>query len=244
MWPFFGLHVCVCVCVCVCVQATLDRSVILGAIAIDGVASQFRNALTCEWLAGRSVGRLLYRGSAHGMTAAAFHARCDGKGPTLTLIRADEGGRVCVFGGYTSASWASPVDPLGVPAVAWLPCGDAFLFAVASPHATVTRFPLQAGKGPHATKCHPNYGPCFGDGDVCVRTYNTKRARFDDESSCWYFGHPYDGVYVDSVGTGTQTFTGTVDGMGRFVPVDIEVYGVRDSVGGPHEVRVCVLRGP
>jgi hypothetical protein len=46
----------------------------------------------------------LYRGSEHGFTAATFHRICDNKGPTVVLIRA-ENGRVAA--GYSCVSWTS-----------------------------------------------------------------------------------------------------------------------------------------
>jgi hypothetical protein len=37
-----------------------------------------------------------------GFTAAKFHSMCDGKGPTLTLIKTVAGH---TFGGYTRVNW-------------------------------------------------------------------------------------------------------------------------------------------
>ncbi len=48
--------------------------------------------------------QLLYRASSDGFTPQAFHATCDKKGPTLTLIRSDKGK---LFGGYTGLNWDS-----------------------------------------------------------------------------------------------------------------------------------------
>ena len=42
-----------------------------------------------------------WRASVDGWAASTFHSRCDGKGPTVTIIRV---GRY-IFGGYTSVSW-------------------------------------------------------------------------------------------------------------------------------------------
>ena len=47
---------------------------------------------------------LLYRGSTHGWHLKDFHLRCDSKGPTLTLIKIEDGD--CI-GGYTRGSWYS-----------------------------------------------------------------------------------------------------------------------------------------
>ena len=49
---------------------------------------------------------LIYRASRDGWDARNdFHRLCDEKGPTLTLIKVKETGRIC--GGYTSVSWSS-----------------------------------------------------------------------------------------------------------------------------------------
>ena len=199
--------------------ATLAGSVTLGAID-PAIAARFGIVLTTDWLAGRRVGDRLYRGSVHGMRAAAFHKRCNGTGATLTLIRADEGGRVCVFGGYTSVPWTSPAGE------EWVTCSDAFLFSVTGPHCNVVRFPIKAGKEGKAMYCHSGAGPCFGN-DLEVRSSSWEAtAPFDGGSHCVCFGDPEYGEYSDTVGLGPATFTGTTDKEGRFIPVDVEVYAV------------------
>ncbi|KAF9125118.1 hypothetical protein BGW39_007650, partial [Mortierella sp. 14UC] len=52
---------------------------------------------------------LQYRASRDGFDAQNFHLACDQRGPTLTVIRADNG---TIFGGYNSSSWSS--HPSGV----------------------------------------------------------------------------------------------------------------------------------
>ena len=59
---------------------------------------------------------LLYRASRDGRTNAAFHARCDGKGPTLTAMRSANG---CVFGGFAAVGWASAGGHVKAPG-SWL----------------------------------------------------------------------------------------------------------------------------
>ena len=44
-----------------------------------------------------------WRASVDGRASSTFHSRCDGKGPTVTIIRV---GRY-IFGGYTSLSWGT-----------------------------------------------------------------------------------------------------------------------------------------
>lgn len=47
---------------------------------------------------------LLYRASRDGFQAASFHAKCDKKEKTLTIVKAKSGQ---IFGGYTNAKWNS-----------------------------------------------------------------------------------------------------------------------------------------
>jgi hypothetical protein len=79
-----------------------------------------------KWLRGvnmHGTPRLLYRASLHGNTAADFHANCDGKGATITLIKTAQG---CIFGGYKDIPWgASPVSSKRTR-------DDSFLFSLVS----------------------------------------------------------------------------------------------------------------
>ena len=43
------------------------------------------------------------RGSVDGFSAEVFHEKCDNKGPTITIIKANDR----VFGGFTNLSWDS-----------------------------------------------------------------------------------------------------------------------------------------
>ena len=50
---------------------------------------------------------LIYKKTVDGGNGRDWHAKCDGKGPTLTVMKATNG---WVFGGYASKSWYSPKD--------------------------------------------------------------------------------------------------------------------------------------
>ena len=39
-----------------------------------------------------------------GWAASTFHSNCDGKGPTVTIIKVG----TYIFGGYTEVSWSNP----------------------------------------------------------------------------------------------------------------------------------------
>ncbi len=43
---------------------------------------------------------MIYKASDHGFTAKEFHQRCDGKGPTITIIKVKDGPYI---GGFTNA---------------------------------------------------------------------------------------------------------------------------------------------
>ena len=44
-----------------------------------------------------------WRAKTDGWAASTFHSNCDGKGPTVTIIRVGS----YIFGGYTDVSWSS-----------------------------------------------------------------------------------------------------------------------------------------
>ena len=48
-----------------------------------------------------SAWKLCWRAYVDGWASSTFHSRCDGKGPTVTIIRVGK----YMFGGYTSVSW-------------------------------------------------------------------------------------------------------------------------------------------
>ena len=200
-------------------RAFLTDSVILSVID-PHISAKFGAALCGDWLPGSTIGECLYRGSVDGMNARAFHERCDGRDPTLTLIRVD-GGAKYVFGGYTSTPWSS--------AGHYARCEDAFLFCVVGPGRTIAKFPVSPAKRDQAMFCSPLCGPSFGS-DVQVMSANMRTMNtdpFDAASNCFGFG-TLEGAYMNYVGSGpTDTgLTATVGRYANFTPVDIEVFFV------------------
>ncbi|XP_071079866.1 interferon-induced protein 44-like [Haliotis cracherodii] len=57
-----------------------------------------------KWLGGRKEFTLLYQATRDGCSASVFHQKCNGKGPTVTLLYNTAG---YVFGGYTSIAWTA-----------------------------------------------------------------------------------------------------------------------------------------
>lgn len=111
---------------------------------------------------------LLFRASAHGFEASAFHAACDTRGPLLILARSNRG---CVFGAFTSrrlrrasADQSYSADPA------------ARLFVLRNDELVarrVRRLPLvysaNGDRQDCAVQSHPALGPSFGFGsDLCI----------------------------------------------------------------------------
>ncbi len=109
---------------------------------------------------------LLYRGSRDGFNAAAFHAKCDGRGATLTVIGSKKGN---VFGGYTSMPWASAGNHKQD--------ASAYIFSLRGPRAPPGA-PLRMNSkgGPYQGVCHDgSYGPFFPGGNDLI-VYNDMKA--------------------------------------------------------------------
>ena len=45
-----------------------------------------------------------WQGKTDGWASSTFHSKCDGKGPTVTIVQVGS----YIFGGYTDKSWSSP----------------------------------------------------------------------------------------------------------------------------------------
>lgn len=102
--------------------------------------------------------RLLYRGSRDGHTALAFHNKCDGMGPTITVI--SRAGSTAVFGGYTKESWHSLGQFVNDP--------SASLFSLTNPLG-IAPVKFEVSSPGNAIYCSANYGPTFGGGhDMCL----------------------------------------------------------------------------
>ncbi|KAL3787030.1 hypothetical protein HJC23_010647 [Cyclotella cryptica] len=101
---------------------------------------------------------LIYRGSSDCMTPQDFHAKCNDKGPTITIIETTEGH---VVGGYSNVSWAS--------CGSYCEASEAFLFALAQ-NWNSSSCKMTVTVPATAVYFHPIFGPVFGNGnDLKVR---------------------------------------------------------------------------
>ena len=66
------------------------------------VDKQYDSYLT-KWVGSDYKWRLLFKASEHDFSSKSFHTYCDGKGPSLIIIKCTGG---WVFGGYTTQSWS------------------------------------------------------------------------------------------------------------------------------------------
>jgi hypothetical protein len=148
---------------------------------------------------------LLFRSTRDGANAAAFHAHCDGKGPTLVLIKDSDGN---VFGGYTQKNWSSPIYSYAGKGVS---DPAAFLISVVSPHGTPpVMFP---STGSWASICCDSLcGPWFGAGIGVSGAFNDK---------CWSGVEGFQ--YVNPTNRPAKE---VMTGSRYFKPVIVEVYGL------------------
>ena len=183
----------------------LDSAILAGVDPV--VRDAFAHDVTTAWLPDKRMGPVLYRGSVDGMTARVFHSKCDGKGPTLTLIRSADGS---VFGGYVGCHWKQ----FG----GYQYSEGAFLFSIVGPFVTghALMLPLNPGLGSAVMACDAGSGPSFGFTDLVIGDFASRDKPFEIGQSSLGFS------YTDVLGQGGRTFTGTT----TFVPVEIEVYRV------------------
>lgn len=168
----------------------------------------FLRDIASTWLPGKTF-RLVYRGLRDGLTPAAFHAHCDGKGPTFVLVRSVTSAEGYTFGGYSGVDWEGNERKH---------CNDAFLVSLIGPFndGSVVFFPVTEGR--HAVRCDPGCGPSFMSGFTLGSIWGG--------TSDFKFVHcdlrRVGGAYPDLLGRKSCTLTGT-----RSAPLwDAEVFAV------------------
>eukprot|EP00808_Paulinella_micropora_P017442 g62659.t1 len=95
---------------------------------------------------------LIYRGSRDGFTGHVFHSKCDGMGPTLTVIKPSHNNNI--FGGYTEHTWSSTGSYSSQPA---------WLFSLRNARDDTAYKFLPSTASSHAYN-NGSYGPTFGGG--------------------------------------------------------------------------------
>ena len=115
--------------------------------------------------------QLLYSGKRDGMTAADFHRLCDGKGPTLTVIRtrpSDGSTDGRIIGGWAGESWSS--SNKAYAASTWL-----FSLGVADAAGAptcVSKYCALSTAADQVISSHSKHGPAFGPNGYGLRVSN------------------------------------------------------------------------
>lgn len=148
--------------------------------------------------------KLCWRATQHGwgvspFHANTFHANCDGKGPTVTIVKVFSN----IFGGFTSKSWGGSSGFLVDP--------EAFLFSLANLE-TAEPIKLTQRSGYSIYAADP-YGPTFGTGfDLHIVDYAN-----GNSDSFANLG----GTYQVPPGVDGKTF---LAGSYHFTPSEIETF--------------------
>jgi hypothetical protein len=149
--------------------------------------------------------QLLFRASVDGFSCAKFHEKCNGKGPTMTIVKASNGN---IFGGYTPISWHSNGG------YSW--DNRTFLFSLVNQSGILpTKFLNNGPNHGNTYSIHGNagYGPTFGGGHdlhICNNPNSTT-------SSYCGIGHSF------SNPTGISHI---LSGSYNFTVSDYEVFGL------------------
>ena len=151
---------------------------------------------------------LLYRATRDGFTGTAFHAKCDGKRNTITIIKND---LKYVFGGFASSSWDS--------SHIWINDPNAFLFSLRRRGISYKdKFSVKLEE--HALIGYPSYGPTFGGGHdihICDQS-NTQIGSYSNFGNSYNLpnGYTYNGNARDFLAGNYKQWTTT----------EIEVYQI------------------
>ncbi|CAF4457444.1 unnamed protein product, partial [Rotaria magnacalcarata] len=145
---------------------------------------------------------LIYKATRDGFDANTFHARCNNKGPTISIIQSNNN---FLFGGYTAIPWTSDGSDKKDT--------TAFLFTLTNPHnIPPTKYLISTGQSGNAVAHNASDLAKFGGG----RDLKFANASNANNSSYTKFPH----TYLDTTGKGNDTFTGAYN----FTTSDIEVF--------------------
>ncbi|XP_068706842.1 uncharacterized protein [Montipora foliosa] len=186
----------------------LGKSVLIGSNATYLVNLS-------EWLKpvsqSNSSWKLCWRASRDGWKSSTFHSLCDGKGPTVTIIKVNQ----YIFGGYASISWGSQSCSYSYDATA-------FLFSLRNKPGWAPTTLTQTGRY-SSSRAYSIYdcntrGPTFGGGhDLCIS--NLASSGTSSYSNLGYTYSPAAGYAYSS--TFAKTF---LAGTYHFRPTEVEVF--------------------
>ncbi|XP_068735669.1 uncharacterized protein [Montipora capricornis] len=141
-----------------------------------------------------------------GWAGFTFHSNCDGKGPTVTIIKVGS----YIFGGYTDVSWSSSCG--------YASSSKSFIYSLYNINgfAPVKRQVKPGGQSSAIYRCS-SYGPTFGNGHDIYISNNAASNRASN-TYCGY-AYPLPSGYSSS-GFSCRFYAGSY----KFTPTDIEVF--------------------
>ena len=150
--------------------------------------------------------KLIYRASRDGFAATDFHAKCDSRPMTLTIIKTTDG---FVFGAYTAVAWDSTSGYKADP--------DAFIFSLINPNSDLQLIRVTAAENNYAIYCKAGFGPTFGGGHD-IKIWNNSNTTTESYSN---LGSSYDFSLFDCGTIRAQSF---LAGSRNFQTSEIEVF--------------------
>ena len=148
--------------------------------------------------------QLIYRATRDGFDGKDFHAHCDGKSQTLSLIQSSN---LNVFGGFCEHVWTSDLR--------WITDEKAFIFSLVNKHTAPIK--MECIDQAKAILCHPNSGPIFGGGYDFFIAENSNR-NFRSHSN---LGNGYKHPLYNYRSNGAKSF---LAGSFNFKTTEIEVF--------------------
>lgn len=179
-----------------------------------GLNDDFTRTLT-EWCNADSF-KLIYRASRDGNTAASFHEKCDGHGPTLFLVKSELG---YLLGGYTKVKWDSKTDNRLLEG-----SHKEFIFSLRNPSKTEPLiFPVRKHSNFKCLLHNIRYGPSLGSNSAGLCEIHIAD-KPDENTNSHTLGFP---SMFDGKGYTNKIFTGT----DRFKVSDYEVFEITERDG-------------
>jgi len=152
-----------------------------------------------------------YRATVNGWSSYTFHSNCDGKGPTVTIIRVGK----YIFGGYISVSWRYSYG--------YLYDSAAFLFSLVNKpgwqplkldQTGYYRYPSYS----YSIYCSSSYGPIFGGGHDILISNNAASNTYSYSNLGGTYSTPSGYSYQSSF---SRSF---LAGSYHFRPDEVEVF--------------------
>lgn len=149
---------------------------------------------------------LIYRASQDGFKADNFHLKCDGKSPTLTILKATT--TRFIFGGFTERTWDGYEIQKSDP--------NAFIFSLIN--GDNKEYKMKPNEIENSIFCSPYCGPSFGTGEIHIENNSNILNEFNSFSDLGdVYQHP---IYK----YGTEDAKSFLAGTHNFQLDEIEIY--------------------